>query len=440
MSAADTSTPARSRISQDTGTPSVDCCGCRHRPPNSTVHRGLRVPMRDGVELIADHYVPAIDDAKGTLLVRGPYGRGWPISGLFGAVYAARGYHVLVQSVRGTFGSGGDFTPIDQRSGRRRRHGGVAARAALVHRLVRHRRAVLPGLHPVGAADRSAARDEGGGDRRRPARPQRTTSWGTGSFSLNDFLGWSDLVAHQEDPGQAARSRPAAAGAAGGGQSGERVATGRGRPGTARRRRAVVRILARTSRPERPVLGRAPVHRSARPRADPGAADQRLAGPVSATDAGAVPAPAPPRSPSRIDGRAVDPHPHDDQGRPDRDPGIAGLARHPPGRQRHGRRAARCGSTSTATAGSTCPTGHPRCPSRCCTCSRRAGSPTPSRPPRRRRRCSPTTPPIRRPRSVVDCCHRTAATATTPGWPSVPTCSASPATRFRRTCTSSAPR
>ena len=28
------------------------------------------------------------------------------------------------------------------------------------------------------------------------------TFWGTGSFSLNDFLGWSDLVAHQEDPGR----------------------------------------------------------------------------------------------------------------------------------------------------------------------------------------------------------------------------------------------
>ena len=25
--------------------------------------------------------------------------------------------------------------------------------------------------------------------------------WGTGSFGLNDFLGWSDGVAHQEDPG-----------------------------------------------------------------------------------------------------------------------------------------------------------------------------------------------------------------------------------------------
>ena len=26
--------------------------------------------------------------------------------------------------------------------------------------------------------------------------------WGTGSFGLTDFLGWSDMIAHQEDPGR----------------------------------------------------------------------------------------------------------------------------------------------------------------------------------------------------------------------------------------------
>ena len=106
--------------------------------------------MRDGVDLIADHYVPAIDDAKGTLLVRGPYGRGWPISGLFGAVYASRGYHVLVQSVRGTFGSGGDFTPMVNEAADGADTVAWLRRAALVHRLVRHRRAVLPRTSPSG--------------------------------------------------------------------------------------------------------------------------------------------------------------------------------------------------------------------------------------------------------------------------------------------------
>lgn len=30
----------------------------------------------------------------------------------------------------------------------------------------------------------------------------RASVWGTGSFTVNDFLGWSDLVSHQEDPGR----------------------------------------------------------------------------------------------------------------------------------------------------------------------------------------------------------------------------------------------
>ncbi len=83
-------------------------------PPSTgfTVHRGLRVPMRDGVDLIADHYAPSTAAPAGTLLVRGPYGRAFPFSSLFGTVYAARGYHVVIQSVRGTFGSGGEFTPM----------------------------------------------------------------------------------------------------------------------------------------------------------------------------------------------------------------------------------------------------------------------------------------------------------------------------------------
>lgn len=84
-------------------------------PPHETdftVQHGLRVPMRDGVELIADHYAPVTARPAGTLLVRGPYGRRFPFSAVFAQVYAARGYHVVLQSVRGTFGSGGQFTPM----------------------------------------------------------------------------------------------------------------------------------------------------------------------------------------------------------------------------------------------------------------------------------------------------------------------------------------
>ena len=76
-----------------------------------TVTRDVRVPMRDGVELVADHYAPTAA-ARGTILVRGPYGRAAPVSLLFARVFADRGYHVVLQSSRGTFGSGDVFEPM----------------------------------------------------------------------------------------------------------------------------------------------------------------------------------------------------------------------------------------------------------------------------------------------------------------------------------------
>ena len=201
ISSAGTSTPERSKVSQYTG----DVVGRVLRlPPRTTefdVHRGLRVPMRDGVDLITDHYLPATDDAKGTLLVRGPYGRGWPFSGLFGVVYASRGYHVLVQSVRGTFGSGGVFTPMVNEAA-----DGADTVAWLREQPWFTGSFATVGLSYLGFTQWALLTDP-------PPEMKAAviavgphdlsaTSWGTGSFSLNDFLGWSDLVAHQEDPGK----------------------------------------------------------------------------------------------------------------------------------------------------------------------------------------------------------------------------------------------
>ncbi|MEA2310947.1 MAG: uncharacterized protein QOE28_915 [Solirubrobacteraceae bacterium] len=80
-----------------------------------TVERDLRVPMRDGVELLADRYSPVDTGPMPTVLVRTPYGRRGAYGLLYGLVYAQRGLQVIVQSVRGTFGSGGEFAPFDER-------------------------------------------------------------------------------------------------------------------------------------------------------------------------------------------------------------------------------------------------------------------------------------------------------------------------------------
>lgn len=74
------------------------------------VERRLQVPMRDGTVLVADHYAPVGSGPRPTVLMRSPYGRG-PQAAMMVRPYAERGYHVLLQSTRGTFGSGGQFMP-----------------------------------------------------------------------------------------------------------------------------------------------------------------------------------------------------------------------------------------------------------------------------------------------------------------------------------------
>ncbi|MFJ2158080.1 CocE/NonD family hydrolase [Streptomyces sp. NPDC087856] len=75
------------------------------------VERGIAVTMRDGVALLTDHYLPTGTQGRGTILVRTPYGRGLPIAA-DARLFAGQGYHVVVQSLRGTFGSGGELLPL----------------------------------------------------------------------------------------------------------------------------------------------------------------------------------------------------------------------------------------------------------------------------------------------------------------------------------------
>lgn len=75
------------------------------------VRSGLRIPMRDGAHLAADLYSPQRAGSFPTLLIRTPYGRSW-MPNLYARLFAQRGYHVLVQDVRGRFGSEGEFAPF----------------------------------------------------------------------------------------------------------------------------------------------------------------------------------------------------------------------------------------------------------------------------------------------------------------------------------------
>nr|WP_110944156.1 CocE/NonD family hydrolase [Streptomyces niger] len=72
---------------------------------------GLAVPSAEGGPLITDHYYPRAAGDFPTLLVRSPYGRGLPWSPLYGLLFAEQGFHVVLQSCRGTGGSAGAFAP-----------------------------------------------------------------------------------------------------------------------------------------------------------------------------------------------------------------------------------------------------------------------------------------------------------------------------------------
>ncbi|MET0897712.1 MAG: CocE/NonD family hydrolase [Mycobacterium sp.] len=92
--------------------------GFKLDPPDTRdviVEQDLHVPMADGVELLADRWRPRHGGVDlPTFLIRTPYGRAGTLASAFWLPLAERGYQVLVQSTRGTAGSGGDFDPMRQ--------------------------------------------------------------------------------------------------------------------------------------------------------------------------------------------------------------------------------------------------------------------------------------------------------------------------------------
>jgi uncharacterized protein len=88
-------------------------------PPPTTrdvlVQRDFRIPMPDGVELLADRWAPKHGgDGLPTALYRSPYGRRGMFGLTQGRAMAERGFQVLIVSTRGTFDSGGTFDPMRQ--------------------------------------------------------------------------------------------------------------------------------------------------------------------------------------------------------------------------------------------------------------------------------------------------------------------------------------
>jgi putative CocE/NonD family hydrolase len=171
------------------------------------VERDLRVPMPDGVELLADRWAPRKGgDGLPTALLRSPYGR----AGIFGTAMARplaeRGFQVLIQSVRGGFGSGGTLDPM-----RQEREDGLATLDWVVEQPWFGDSMVLVGMSYLGFAQWAVA------DRLPPQVkamiPQVTESALTLEFmrpdgrSLELPFEWGVLVAVQERRGAMFRRR-----------------------------------------------------------------------------------------------------------------------------------------------------------------------------------------------------------------------------------------
>jgi uncharacterized protein len=81
------------------------------------VEKDIMVPMRDGVRLATDAWIPAGEEPHPALLVRLPYGK--DMTGLFAYgllpnifTLVEAGYAVVYQDCRGTFRSGGELFPM----------------------------------------------------------------------------------------------------------------------------------------------------------------------------------------------------------------------------------------------------------------------------------------------------------------------------------------
>ncbi len=168
-------------------------------PYEYTVSRDLRVPMDDGVELLADLITPVGHEgaALPTVVIRGPYGRRGPVAAQAHAL-AREGFTVLFQSCRGTWGSAGVFTPqVDEQ------RDGIAT-----HRWVRRQPWCTGAVATFGASYMGYTQWAVAG---RLAREEPDTApdalclvttmpdfgaitWDNGAFSLRNALGWTRMM------------------------------------------------------------------------------------------------------------------------------------------------------------------------------------------------------------------------------------------------------
>lgn len=159
------------------------------------VTRDIPVKTRDGMILRTDHYAPRLDSAP-TVLIRTPYGRRGVLGLLTGRVVAERGFHVVLQSCRGTFGSTGAFAPM-----RHERADGLDTIAWLERQSWFDGNLFTYGPSYVGFTQWAIAAEAGpalkGMLTAVTASSFREPTYAGGSFSLDTVLNWATLLGNQ---------------------------------------------------------------------------------------------------------------------------------------------------------------------------------------------------------------------------------------------------
>ncbi|TDC54692.1 CocE/NonD family hydrolase [Actinomadura sp. KC345] len=164
-----------------------------------TVERDLPVAMPDGVTLLADRYVPAGARRPPTILVRTPYGRRGPAALAAGLLLVPFGFQLVVQSARGTSGSGGEFDPLGNE-----RDDGLATVEWLKRQPWFHGTFATYGASYLGYSAWATAAEAGpelkAMSLQITASSFRDAAYVGGSFALESTLTWTDLTHRQQQP------------------------------------------------------------------------------------------------------------------------------------------------------------------------------------------------------------------------------------------------
>ncbi|HEY8480650.1 MAG TPA: CocE/NonD family hydrolase [Spirillospora sp.] len=163
------------------------------------VHRDLPVTMPDGVTLLADRYVPLGVSRPPTILVRTPYGRRGPAALANGLLFVPFGFQLVVQSARGTFGSGGEFDPLGSEH-----DDGIATVEWLKRQPWFHGTFATYGASYLGYSAWAVAAEAGpelkAMSLQITASTFRDAAYVGGSFALESTLTWTYLTHRQSQP------------------------------------------------------------------------------------------------------------------------------------------------------------------------------------------------------------------------------------------------